>query len=148
MSDPEQNTPGQELANPPNFGIIRVANNDTDQLKFWIRMFALEQYIELARLDLSTRPEVKRASAPVISEHQSGKLYWFYAIVLDIDALGLVGGVGFVTFADKTNCDQAQARRNKVSDMILRSFSDAVQKGAMTGTTVFITPSDEKEIGD
>jgi hypothetical protein len=129
---------------PPNRGRIIIAEEDFDALKFWIRVFNLEPYVNVAAADIRAQgPEVKRASVPIVSEHRSGQLYWYYVIVLFIDSLGLSGGMGLIFYADQEYRAQAEEKRNEFADHIMQSIQTQVKAGKMTGTILAIEPTRE-----
>jgi hypothetical protein len=117
---------------------------DLDGIRFWLRMFNLEPYVAVASADITASPEAHRASVPIISEHQAGLLYWYYAIVLFVDTLGLSGGTGVVYYADEAHRTEAEQKRNSFADMIMQGIGKQVAKGKMTGRTLTIPPTKEK----
>jgi hypothetical protein len=135
-----------KLSTPSNYGRIAIENDDLDAVRFWLRVFSLEPYVDVASADIRAKPEVKRASVPIISEHRSGQLYWYYAILLYIDPLGLSGGIGIIYFADEAHRAEAEKARNEVGDHIMQTIQGQVEKGKMTGTMLTIEPTKESEI--
>jgi hypothetical protein len=117
---------------------------DLDGIRFWLRVFNLEPYVAVASADIAARPEVKQASVPIVSEHQAGQLYWYYAIILFIDTLGLSGGTGIIFFADEQHRVEAEERRNEFADTIMQSIGEQVAQGKMTGKALTIEPTKEK----
>jgi hypothetical protein len=128
---------------PENLGYIVLDDGDLDAARFWLRVFNLEAYVAAATADIHSRPEVKKASVPIISEHRAGGLYFYYVILLYIDSLGLSGGVGLITFADEKNRALAEEKRDGLAKRIIASIKEQVAKGEMTGETLTIDPTKE-----
>jgi hypothetical protein len=134
----------EPLSMPPNRGRIFIADGDLDAVRFWLRVFCLEAYVDAASADIRARSEVKKASVPIISEHQAGQLYWYYVILLFIDSLGLSGGTGLVFYADAEFRAEVEKKRNEFADMIMKTLQEQVETGKMTGTMLTIEPTKEK----
>jgi hypothetical protein len=128
---------------PPNFGYITIPNGDLDGVRFWLRVFQLESYVNAAQADIQARPEVAKASVPIIAEYIAGQLYFYYAIVLFIDSLGLSGGIGIIYFADEEHRAMVEEKRNGFADDIMKSIQERVEEGKMTGTMLTIDPGKE-----
>jgi hypothetical protein len=133
-------------AMPSNRGRIIIADGDLDAVKFWLRVFSLEDYVNAAAADIRAQPEAHRASVPIISEHRAGQLYWYYVILLFIDSLGLSGGTGLVFYADAEHRAVAEEKRNEFADTIMKTIQEQVEKGKMTGAMLTIEPTKESEI--
>jgi hypothetical protein len=121
---------------PPNRGRIIIADGDLEAIKFWLRVFNLEPYVNVAAAEIraQTAPEVNQGSVPIISEHRSGQLYWYYVIVLFIDSLGLSGGMGLIFYADGEHRAQAEEKRDEFADDIMQMIQTQAEAGKMTGT--------------
>jgi hypothetical protein len=128
---------------PPNRGRIIIMDGDLDAIKFWLRVFTLEDYVNAAAAEIRSQPGVNKASVPIISEHRSGTLYWFYVIVLFTDALGLCGGTGLVFYADEEYRAEALEKRNEFADHVMKTIQGRVETGEMTGSLVVIEPTTE-----
>jgi hypothetical protein len=129
-------------APPPNRGRIIIADGDLDALKFWLRVFNLEAYVTVAAADIRAQ-EVNQASVPIINEHRSGQLYWYYAIVLLIDSLGLCGGTGLIFYADPEHRAKAEENRNEFADHIMQTIREQVEAGRMEASMLTIEPTKE-----
>jgi hypothetical protein len=129
---------------PPNRGRIIIMDGDLEAVKFWLRVFTLEDYVNAAAAEIRSRPGVNKASIPIISEHRSGQLWWYYVIVLFIDALGLSGGTGLVFYADTEHHAEAEEKRNEFADHVMKTIQGRVEMGEMTGSLVVIEPTTEK----
>jgi len=129
---------------PPNYGRIVIPYGDVEGARFWLRVFKLETYVTIAQADIEANPEANKASVPIISEHQAGQLYWYYAIVLFIDPLGLSSGTGIIFYADEEHRAEAEKKRNDFADTIMQGIKEQVEKGKMTGKTLTIPPTKEK----
>jgi hypothetical protein len=129
---------------PSNRGRIIIADGDLEAIKFWIRVFNLETYVNAAAADIRAQTsEVKQGSVPIISEHRSGQLYWYYVLVLFIDSLGLFGGTGLIFFADQKYRAQVEEKRNEFADHIMKTIQTQVEAGKMTGSILAIDPTKE-----
>jgi hypothetical protein len=132
---------------PPNFGYVIIPDGDLDGTRFWLRVFQLEAYVSAAQIDIGSRlasgKELEKASVPIVSEYQAGQLYWYYAIVLFIDPLGLSGGIGIIYFADEAHRKEAEEKRNDFADHVMKNINQRVAEGKMTGTVVTIEPGKE-----
>jgi hypothetical protein len=128
----------------PNRGRIIIADGDLGAIKFWLRVFNLETYVNAAAADIRAQaPEVKQGSVPIISEHRSGQLYWYYVLVLFTDSLGLFGGTGIIFYADQEYRAQAEEKRNECADHIMQTIQTQVEAGKMTGIVLPIEPTKE-----
>jgi hypothetical protein len=128
---------------PENRGYIVIPDGDLDAVRFWLRVFNLEAYAAAAQADVHSRPEVKKASVPIVSEHRAGRLYFYYVILLYIDSLGLCNGTGLICFADEANRTFAEEKRDDLANQIMQAISQQIAEGKMTGSTVTIKPTKE-----
>jgi hypothetical protein len=131
------------MSQPPNFGYIGIPDGDLDGVRFWLRVFQLEPYVNAAQADIQARPEVAKASVPIVAEYVAGRLYFYYAIVLFIDSLGLSNGIGIIYFADEEHRAAANEKRDNFADHIMKSIQERVEEGKMTGTMLTIDPGKE-----
>ena len=128
---------------PPNFGFITIPDGALDGVRFWLRVFQLEAYVNAAQADIQARPEVAKASVPIIADYTAGRIYFYYAIVLFIDSLGLSSGVGIIYFADEEHWAAANEKRDSFADHIMKGIQERVEEGKMTGTMLTIDPGKE-----
>jgi hypothetical protein len=109
---------------PPNRG--RLVCDDLVTLKFWVRVFGLEERVAEVQQLIQAKLEQRAMGAiPIISEYRvSEELQWYYVIVLNVDALGLCGGTGIIYYADQANAAEAQRRR----DFYGQTITDAMEQ--------------------
>jgi hypothetical protein len=130
---------------PPNRGRIIVTENDLAALKFWTRVFELDGYIASAQASIVNHAEAKSGSVPIISEYHCGKLHWCYVLVLDIDSLGLAGGIGIVYYADEAHFDEVRQSRDQLADHLMSTLRTRVESGQIfTETAMEIIPPGEQ----
>jgi hypothetical protein len=95
-----------------------IVTEGVGPLKFWVRMFALEELVERGNGLIGQRSE--RWAVPVVGEYLVSKdLLWLYVLVLEFDVLGLSGGLGIVYWADSGNSRRVRADRDKEARLIL-----------------------------
>lgn len=88
---------------------------------FFIRMFQLEEYVAFAQAKVNEKPDNIRASVPIISEHvvDEERLVFYFAIALEVDALGIQSGIGSVFYSDRENRELVIAQRDKLADAMM-----------------------------
>jgi hypothetical protein len=127
-----------------NRGRIIVAEGDLAALRFWIRVFELEGYIAIAQARIGNHAEAKFGALPVISEYHCGKLHWCYVLLLDVDSLGLSGGMGIVYYADQAHLDEARKARDKLADHLMTTLQTRTESGEMLTEMTIIPPGEQK----
>jgi hypothetical protein len=129
-----------------NYGRVVIGEDDLDALRFLIRVFNLEPYVAIATADLQAKiMEGQKASVPIISEHRAGELYFYFALILFLDSLGLHGGLGGIWFGDAEHREQAEKKRNELADFIMQGISERVAEGKMKGSMLTINPTTETD---
>ena len=127
---------------PPNHGRIVVEHNNTETLRFWIRVFELEPQIAFAqaRFNEERGPQGRSpvwAMVPIISEYNAGQIRWLYALVFELDILGVCGGTGIIYYADKEHQPSARKARDEFAQTIMKAAQERAQGGQLT--ELFIT---------
>jgi hypothetical protein len=133
-----------KLEPPPLRGRIIVDEGDLAALKFWIRVFELDPYIAMAQARIAEHAKATRSAVPVISEYHCGKLHWCYMLVLDVDSLGLTGGIGVVYYADQVHLDELRKSRDKLADQLINELHKRTESGQMLSEMALILPGEQK----
>ena len=124
---------------PPNRGRIIIEHDNTETLRFWIRVFELEPQIAFAQAKFhehsAAAPDKEHdpvwGMVPIISEYNAGSIKWIYAVVIELDTLGVCGGTGIIYFADKANEKEAYEHRDRFADMVIDQAKERAKSGAM-----------------
>lgn len=148
MSSSKPDTSLTPSKTPPNRGRIIVEHNNTETLRFWIRVFELQSQIAFAqsRFNETRSPEGKGAiwaMVPIISEYDAGHIKWIYALVLELDVLGVCGGTGIIFYADKQHEEQAREARDEFAQTIMEAAERRTKDGCFS--ELFITKSGAQE---
>jgi hypothetical protein len=130
-------------APPATHGRIIVQDGDLAALKFWIRVFELDGYVALAQAQITNQAKAKWGAVPIINEYQCGKLRWCYVLTLDIDSLGLAGGIGIIYYADEAHWEQVRESRDKLADNVMKTVRQRTDSGQMLTEMALIPPGKE-----
>jgi hypothetical protein len=133
-----------KLKPPPVRGRIIVAEDDLAALKFWIRVFELDGYIAIAQARIDNHPEAKWGTVPIISEYRCGNLRWCYVLMLDVDSLGVTGGIGIVYYADQAHWDEVRALRDNLADHMMETLRQRSEAGQILTEMALIPPGEQK----
>jgi hypothetical protein len=128
---------------PPVRGRIVVTENDLTALKFWIRVFELDGYIAMAQARIGDHEQAKWGAVPVISEYHCGKLHWCYVLMLNVDFLGLTGGIGIVYYADQAHLNEVRKSRDELADHLMSTLRERTESGQMFTEITLIAPGEQ-----
>lgn len=114
---------------PANAGRIVIEINDLPAINFWIRVFGLEPYIEAAQAQILQHIPAKWGAVPVINEYHCGHLHWSYVLLIDVDAIGVTGGMGLIFFGDDQNAKAASQHRDRLAAQIVQALNKGLKSG-------------------
>jgi hypothetical protein len=127
---------------PPNRG--QIVCDDLVSLKFWVRVFGLEERVEETQKLIQAKLEKRTFGAiPIISDYQvSDELRWYYVMVLNVDALGLCGGNGIIFYADQANAAEAKRRH----EVFAKGIMDAMEQSPKKWDEIIEMPSGKERL--
>lgn len=120
-----------------------MEHNNTEALRFWIRVFELEAQIAFAHAKFHEQSaaafaagdiehDPKLAMVPIISEYNAGHIKWIYVVLIELDIVGICGGTGIIYYADKANEEDAYKRRDKFADAVMKSAQERMTRIYLT----------------
>jgi hypothetical protein len=88
---------------------------------FWVRALDLEREIEAVCKLITAKAERKTGAVPIVAEYQiDERLKCIYLIQAEVDALGIMNGVGFLYWASPEHEKEVLEIRDKQANDLLK----------------------------